>query len=129
MQVVVLPLTVACGSPTAVPSELLMVEGVTSEQMGWSPRLGLVVVVVVVDTAVELVADVAEGPLEHDVRTMAPANPARTTATAGSLCLGADRRKLCRRRRLPPSLVPAIAAGPVRRSAGDGTDDVVDART
>jgi hypothetical protein len=67
-----------------------MREGSTSEQMGWSPRFGLVVVVVDADAAVELVADDAEGVLEHDVRQTAPANPIMTAATAVSRRLDAD---------------------------------------
>jgi hypothetical protein len=89
VQVVVPPLTVACGSPTTVARELLTRDGSTSEQMGWSPRFGLVVVVA--DTAVELVADDAEDPLEHDARQMAPANPA-AVANAVRRRLDGDRR-------------------------------------
>lgn len=98
VQVVVLPLTIACGSRTTVPRELLMRDGATSEQMGWSPRFGLVVIVADVDT-VELVTDDAEGPLEHDDRQMAPANPA-ATATAVKLRFDADGRDAWRARRL-----------------------------
>jgi hypothetical protein len=66
--------------------------------MGWSPRFGLVVIVADVDT-VELVTDDAEGPLEHDDRQMAPANPA-ATATAVKLRFDADGRDAWRARRL-----------------------------
>jgi hypothetical protein len=106
VQVVVVPLTVACGSRTTVPRELLMRDGSTSEQMGWSPRFGLVVVVV--DAAVDLVTDDAEDPLEHDVRQMAPANPA-AKATAVSPRLDGDRRDAWRARRRP--LVRVIVSG------------------
>jgi hypothetical protein len=89
-----------------------MRDGSTSEQMGWSPRFGLVVVVV--DTTVELVTGDAEGPLEHDVRQMAPANPATTAASAVGRRLDADRldagrRGTWRARRLP--LVRVIVSG------------------
>jgi hypothetical protein len=69
-----------------------MTEGSTSEQMGWSPRFGLVVVVVVVDVdnAVELVTDDAEGALEHEARQTAPANPIMTAAKRVNRPLDAD---------------------------------------
>ncbi len=105
-----------------------MREGSTSEQMGWSPRFGLVVVVVVVDAdaAVELVADDAEGVLEHDVRQTAPANPIMTAATAVSRRLDADSLATYWARRC--LLVRVINLWRrVPQSAGDGADNVVDA--
>ncbi|MGB7051105.1 MAG: hypothetical protein WBG41_06020 [Acidimicrobiales bacterium] len=92
-----------------------MRDGSTSEQMGWSPRFGLVVVVTVVvvvvaaGARVELVADEAEGPLEHPVRQMAPATTAATGVSFRYRALRPDTLGTCN---LPLVRVIVLRAGP-----------------